>query len=54
MEKKTQSMWENIFVVATQFVTKKQVENLTQMFCLRIPCHKLYKECVFSYVFILK
>ncbi len=47
-------MWENIFVVATQFVTKNQLENLTHMICLWIPCHKLYKECVFSYVFTLK
>jgi 3-methyladenine DNA glycosylase AlkD len=32
-EKKTQSMWEVFFVVATQFATKKQLKDLTHMFC---------------------
>jgi hypothetical protein len=33
MKKQTQNMWENHFVVATQLATKKQLENLTHMFC---------------------
>jgi hypothetical protein len=32
--KKTQSMWEIVFVVATQIITKKQIKHLTHMFSL--------------------
>jgi hypothetical protein len=42
-----QSIWENLSIVATQFAIKKQLKDLTQMFCVLIPCHKLYKEGVF-------
>ncbi len=42
------------YVVATQFATKKQLKDLTHMSFLWIPCHKLYKEGVLSYVFTLK
>jgi hypothetical protein len=42
------------YVVATQFATKKQLKDLTHMPCLGIPCHKLYKKGLFSYVFTLK
>jgi len=52
--KQTQSMWETLFVVAIQFATKKQLIYLIRMFCLWIPCHKLYKESIFSYVLTLK
>jgi hypothetical protein len=41
-------------IVATQFATKEQLKDLTHMFCLQIPCYKLYKKGLFSYVFILK
>jgi hypothetical protein len=41
-------------IVATQFATNEQLKDLTHMFCLRIPCYKLYKESLFSYVFTLK
>jgi len=54
-EVQTQSMWENLYVVVTLFVTKKKLQDLTQyMICFWIPCHKLYKEGVFSYVLTLK
>jgi hypothetical protein len=32
-EKKTQSLWENLFIVEIQFAIKEQLENLTHMFC---------------------
>ncbi len=54
-EVQTQSIWENLSVVVTLFVIKKQIEDLTQyIICFVIPCHKLYKEGVFSYVLTLK
>jgi hypothetical protein len=34
--------------------TNEQLKDLTHMFCLRIPCYKLYKEALISYVFTLK
>ncbi len=53
-EKQRQTMRKNIFAITTQFATKKQPIDLTHMFCLWIPCHKIYKKGVFSYVLILK
>jgi hypothetical protein len=47
-------MCENLFIVATQFVTKKQLKDLTNMFYLWIPCYKLYKKGLLSYVLTLK
>jgi hypothetical protein len=47
-------MWENLSIIATQFRSKKQLKDFTHMFYLLIPCYKLYKEGVFSYVFTLK
>jgi hypothetical protein len=41
-------------IIATQFVTNEQLKDLTHMFCLQIPCYKLYKEGLLSYVFTLK
>jgi hypothetical protein len=41
-------------IIATQFATNEQLKDLTHMFCLRIPCYKLYKEGLFSYVLTLK
>ncbi len=34
--------------------TNEQLKTLTHMFCIQIPCYKLYKEGLFSYVFTLK
>jgi hypothetical protein len=31
-EKKTQSMWENLSIIAIKFATKKQLKDLTHMF----------------------
>jgi hypothetical protein len=31
-------------IIATQFATNEQLKNLTHMFCVQIPCYKLYKE----------
>ncbi len=45
----------DVFIVITiQFATKKQLKDLTHMFCFQIPCRKLYKEGAFSYVLTLK
>jgi len=41
-------------IVATQFATNEQLKDLTHIFCLQIPCYKLYKKNFFSYVFTLK
>jgi hypothetical protein len=30
--------------IATQFTTNEELKNLTHMFCLGIPCYKLYKK----------
>jgi hypothetical protein len=35
-------------------VNNEQLKELTQMFCLQIPCDKLYKEGLFSFVLTLK
>jgi len=40
--------------IAIQFATKEKLKDLTHMFCLPIPCYKLYKKGLFSYVFTLK
>ncbi len=40
--------------IATQFATKEQLKGSTHMFCLRIPCYKLYKEGLIFYVLTLK
>jgi len=40
--------------IAIPFATKKQLKDLTLMFCLQIACYKLYKKDLFSYVFTLK
>jgi hypothetical protein len=37
--------------IAIQFATKKQLKDLTLMFCFQIACYKLYKKDLFSYVF---
>ncbi len=50
-EKKTQSLWENLFIVEIQFAIKEQLENLTHMFCFWILNYRLYKEGIFFYVF---
>ncbi len=34
--------------------TKEQLKGSTHMFCLRIPCYKLYKKGLFFYVLTLK
>ncbi len=34
--------------------TNKQLKDLTHMFCFWMPCYKLYKESLFSYVLTLK
>jgi hypothetical protein len=34
--------------------TNEQLKELTYMFCLWIPCYKIYKKGLFSYVFTLK
>jgi hypothetical protein len=34
--------------------TNEQLKDLTCMFCFQIPCYKLYKEGLFSYVLALK
>jgi hypothetical protein len=47
-------MWEIVFVVATQFAIKKKLKDLIYMIFLGVPCHKLYKECVFYYGLPLK
>jgi len=44
---------ENLFLVTIQITTKKQLNFFTHMFDLWIPCHKLYKEDVLSYVLTL-
>ncbi len=41
-------------IVVIQFATNEQLKDLTHMFCLRIPCYKLYKENLFFYVLTLK
>ena len=41
-------------IVVTQFATNEQLKDLTHMFCLQIPCYKLYKQGFISYVFTLK
>jgi hypothetical protein len=43
-----------IVIIATQFAINEQLKDLTHMICFGIPCYKLYKEGLFSYVFILK
>ncbi len=35
-------------------ITQLRLKDLTHMFCLRIPCYKLYKEGLFSHIFTLK
>jgi len=54
MKKKTKKMWQNIFVIVTQFVIFKKLKIVTDMLCLWIPCHNLYKAVVFSYVLMFK
>jgi hypothetical protein len=34
--------------------TNEQLKDLTHMFCLQIPCYKLYKRSLLFYVFTLK
>jgi hypothetical protein len=34
--------------------TNEQLKDLTHMFCLRIPCYKLYEKGLIFYVFTLK
>ncbi len=41
-------------IVTIQFATNEQLKNLTHMFCLQIPCYKVYKKNLFSYVLTLK
>jgi hypothetical protein len=41
-------------IVAIQFTTNEKLKDLTQAFYFQIPCYKLYKESLFSYVLILK
>ncbi len=35
-------------------VINEQLKDLIHMFCFQIPCYKLYKEGLLSYVFTLK
>jgi hypothetical protein len=50
-EKQNQSMWENLYVVATQFATKKQLEEI-QPICLVFKSHVTnYIEKVYSIMF---
>jgi len=41
-------------IVSTQFAINEQLKDLTHMFCLQIPCYKLYIKILFFYVFTLK
>jgi hypothetical protein len=41
-------MWKNLSIVATQFATKEQSKDVTDMFFLWIQCYKLYEEDVSS------
>jgi hypothetical protein len=50
-EKKTQSLWENLFIVEIQFAIKEQLENLTHMFFFKILNYRLYKEGIFFFMF---
>jgi hypothetical protein len=47
-------MWQNIFLIATQFVINVQLKDLTHKFFPWISFHKLYNKGVFSCVFTLK
>jgi hypothetical protein len=40
--------------IAIQIATNEQLKDLTYMFCFRIPCYKLYKKGLLSYVITLK
>jgi hypothetical protein len=40
--------------IVIQFTTNEQLKYLTHIICFRIPCFKLYKEGLFSYVFTIK
>ncbi len=41
-------------MVVTQFATNEQPKDLIHMLCFQIPCYKLYKKGLFSYVLTLK
>jgi hypothetical protein len=41
-------------IIATQFAINEKLKDFSHMFCLRIPCYKLYKEDLFSYVLTLE
>jgi len=41
-------------IVAIEFATNEQQKDLTHMFYFQIPCYKLYKQVLFSYVSTLK
>jgi hypothetical protein len=47
-------MWENLFVIATKFETKKTTKRFNRYAFFLNPCHKLYKEGVFNHVPTLK
>jgi hypothetical protein len=36
------------------FAIKKQLKDLTIIFCFQIPCYKLYKEGLFFHILTLK
>jgi hypothetical protein len=42
--------WLVYFIIAIN----EQLKDLIHMICLQIPCYKLYKEDLFSYVLTLK
>jgi hypothetical protein len=54
MKKNTQNMWENLFVIATQFATKKQLKKFNHCaFFFKFMSQNILKV-VFFYVLTLK
>jgi hypothetical protein len=41
-------------IIATQFAISEKLNDFSHMFCLQIPCYKLYEKDLFSYVLTLK
>jgi len=46
--------WMLKYYSCNSITTNEQLKDLTYMSCFRIPCYKLYKEGLFSYVLTLK
>ncbi len=43
-------MWENFFLVATEFAINVQLKYLIHMFCLSISSHNLHEKNVFAHI----